>query len=231
MEALFFQRETTLQLPGPRIPREYVIPEEFVAKEDLHQCEKNSVDAANEKDDTDCISNLPSPPVEEDPSDESIRRGSLTDYLNPPEAEMEDSPLSAADDPAELMRWHYCLGHLTFAKLKQLALNGKILKKVALLNPPKCAGCPVGTMTEIPWHGKESKSSHKVFAATKPGEKVSVDQMASTKVGVFTKHAIEKFTAEHGVRIHHYHFEMAFMPTMPSRNHARAVVRDLPSVG
>jgi hypothetical protein len=41
MEAPFFQRETTLQLPGPRFPRENVIPEEFVAKEDLHQGEKN----------------------------------------------------------------------------------------------------------------------------------------------------------------------------------------------
>jgi hypothetical protein len=37
MEAPFFWRETTLQLPGPRFPREYVIPKEFVAKEDLHQ--------------------------------------------------------------------------------------------------------------------------------------------------------------------------------------------------
>jgi hypothetical protein len=29
--------------------------------------------------------------------------------------------------------------------------------------------------------------------------------MVSTKVGVFTKHAFEKFTAEHGICIHHYH--------------------------
>ncbi len=83
--------------------------------------------------------------------------------------------------------WHYCLGHLTFAKLKQLALNGKIPKKLALIKPPKCAGCLFGTMTKIPWRGKESKSSHKVFAATKPGETVSVDQMVSTKVGFFTQ--------------------------------------------
>jgi hypothetical protein len=103
------------------------------------------------------------------------------------------------------MRWHYRLGHLTFAKLKQLTLNGKILKKFALLNPPKCAGCLFGMMTKIPWHGKESKSSHNVFAATKPRETVSVNQMVSTKVGVFTKHAFEKFTAKHGVCIHHHH--------------------------
>jgi hypothetical protein len=102
-EAPFFRRKTTLQLPGPWFPREYVIPKEFVAEEDLHRGEKKSVDAANEKDDTVRTSNLPFPPVEEDPSDESICRGSLTFYPNPPEAKKEDSPLSAADDPAELM--------------------------------------------------------------------------------------------------------------------------------
>ena len=52
IEAPFLRRETTLQLPGPWFPREYVIPEEFVAEEDLHQGEKKSVDVANEDDDT-----------------------------------------------------------------------------------------------------------------------------------------------------------------------------------
>ncbi len=36
MEAPFFWRETALQLPGQRFLREYIIPEKFVAKEDLH---------------------------------------------------------------------------------------------------------------------------------------------------------------------------------------------------
>ncbi len=38
-------------------------------------------------------------------------------------------------------------------------------------------------MTKIPWRGKETKSSHEVFVATKPGECVSVDQMTSTQLG------------------------------------------------
>ncbi len=42
-------------------------------------------------------------------------------------------------------------------------------------------------MTNIPWHGKETKASHKVFIATKPGECVFVDQMASTEVGFFAQ--------------------------------------------
>ncbi len=100
---------------------------------------------------------------------------------------MEGSPLAAADDQAELMHQHYRLGHLTFDKLKQLALNGKIPQKLAHINSPKCTGCLFGTMTKIPWCGKESKSSHKIFVETKPGETVSVDQMVSTKVGFFAQ--------------------------------------------
>ena len=88
-------------------------------------------------------------------------------------------PLAAVDDQAELMWWHYRLGHLPFPKLKQLALNGKIPKKLAKLTPPKCTGCLFGAMTKLPWRDKESKSSHKVIIATKPGETVSVDQMTS----------------------------------------------------
>jgi hypothetical protein len=87
----------------------------------------------------------------------------------------------------------------------QFALNGKIPKKLALIKLPNCTRCLFGAMTKIPWRGKESKSSHKVFATTKPGETVSVDQMVSTKVGFFAKHAFEKFTTEHGVPFHHYH--------------------------
>jgi hypothetical protein len=102
-------------------------------------------------------------------------------------------------------------------------------------------------MTKVPWRGKEQKSQHSVFAATKPGECVSVDHLQSTEPGFFSqskgrltktcyknatifvdhfsrlqyiylmtlnltlsetidaKHAFERFAAEHGVKIAHYH--------------------------
>ncbi len=85
------------------------------------------------------------------------------------------------------MRWHYRLGHLSFQKLKQLALNGKIPKKLLKLKPPKCAGCLFGVMTKLPWCVKELALSHKIFVATKPGEIVSVDQMELTEVGFFVQ--------------------------------------------
>jgi hypothetical protein len=131
-------------------------------------------------------SNLPAPPTEEPPS-QAVRRGPLTFDPLPLTEEGEDVHLAVADNQAVLMRWHYRLGHLTFAKLKQLALNGEIPKKLATVTPPKCAGCLFGTMTKIPWRGKETKASQEVFIATKPGECISVDQMASTEVGFFAQ--------------------------------------------
>ncbi len=152
----------------------------------------------------------------------------------------------AANEQAKLMRWHYRLGHLTFPKLKQLALKGKIPKKLANMLPPKCAGCLFGAMTKLPWQGKETKANHEVFVATKPGECVLVDQMTSTEVDYYaqlkgkltkkhykcatvfvnhfsrlrlvhlqlddksketlaTKFAFKQYSAEHGVKVLHYH--------------------------
>ncbi len=85
------------------------------------------------------------------------------------------------------MRWHFRLGHLSFPKLKQLALDGKIPKKLAKVLPPKCASCLFGAMTKLPWQGKETKADHKVFIATKPGECASVDQRTSTEVGFYAQ--------------------------------------------
>jgi hypothetical protein len=85
------------------------------------------------------------------------------------------------------MRWHYRLGHASFAALKQMAKQGDKPKKLAKVPPPKCAGCLFGTMTKLPWCGKESASSHEVFVATKPGECVSVNQMTSTQVGFYAQ--------------------------------------------
>ena len=42
-------------------------------------------------------------------------------------------------------------------------------------------------MTKLPWRGKESKTSHEVFVASKPGECVSVDHMVSTQAGFYAQ--------------------------------------------
>jgi hypothetical protein len=162
LEAPFFQKETVIQIPSCHLLREdaEITPEEFISKEDLHcgATKKKSleVDEVDEDNDTVCTSNLPPPPEDPEEPDAFIQRGPLNFDPLPPLAEDEDAPLTAADNQAELMRWHYHLGHLPFPKLKQLALNGKFPKKLAKLMPPKCAGCLFGAMTKLPWHSKES---------------------------------------------------------------------------
>ncbi len=82
------------------------------------------------------------------------------------------------------MRWHYHLGHLSFPKLKQLALNGKIPKKLARFASQE-RRLPLRGDDELPWQGEETKADHKVFIMTKPGECVSVNQMTLTEVGFY----------------------------------------------
>jgi hypothetical protein len=132
------------------------------------------------------MTNLLSPPLQEEPS-RVTRQGPLTFDPSPLTNEAKDVQLSAPDKQTKLMQWHYCLGHLTFPKLKQLALNGKILKKLAKVLPPKCADGLFGAMTKLPWQGKEIKANHEVFVATNLGECVSVDQMTSTEVGFYAQ--------------------------------------------
>ncbi len=112
---------------------------------------------------------------------ETTRMGPLTFNVNPELEEDEHIYLATVDNQAKLMHWHYRLGHLSFSKLKQLALNGKIPRRLAKVKPTACTGCLFGAMTKVPWRGQET--SLEVFVATKVGQCVSVNQLVSTQVG------------------------------------------------
>ncbi len=77
-------------------------------------------DKVNKDDETIHTSNVPDPPDKMAAPDESICCGPLIFDPLPPIAVDEDVPLAAADDQAELMQWHYRLGHLSFQKLMGL---------------------------------------------------------------------------------------------------------------
>ncbi len=85
-------------------------------------------------------SSVTSPPEGEHETT-TTRMRALTFNPSPRLEEEEEIRLVAADNAAELMQWHYHLGHLLFAKLKMLAKNGKIPRCLAKVSPPKCAGC------------------------------------------------------------------------------------------
>ncbi len=195
-EAAFYRCETVLQVPGLSVLREAaeLDPSKFVAIENLNLCKKMCENVLfgnniNEDDETVQTKNphLAHKVTKPATPDQTICIWPLFLDPTPQASNDEDTLMAAADDQAELMQWHYRLGHLLFKKLKQLARNGKIPKKFAKIAPPKCAGCLFGAMTKLSWRGKESKSSHKVFVATKPGETVSVNQMVSTEAGFFAQ--------------------------------------------
>ncbi len=141
----FYHRETVLQVPGLSVPREAaeLNPSEFVAVENLNLCKKMREnvlfgDDINEYDKTVQTKNPPLAQEVTEPAtpDRTICIGPLTFDLTPQASGKEDTLMAAADDQVELMQWHYCLGHLLFEKLKQLALNGKIPKKFAKIVHP-----------------------------------------------------------------------------------------------
>ena len=110
-----------------------------------------------------------------------VREGALTFDPTATTTDQDHPEPEASDPKAELLRWHYRLGHLPFFKLKLLASKGEIPKHLAKIAPPKCAGCLFGAMAKIPW--KTQNPDKHIFVATKPGECVSEDQMISTQVG------------------------------------------------
>eukprot|EP00957_Ditylum_brightwellii_P153053 11650525-Ditylum_brightwellii.AAC.1 len=55
--------------------------------------------------------------------------------------EEENEILAAVNDQAELPRWHYRPGHLSFHKIRLLSLVGILPRCLAKIRPPKCTGC------------------------------------------------------------------------------------------
>ncbi len=123
-EAQYHQWEHVLQMPG-----QLHLHIEFTAKENVHAdiLKKPITDSegATSNDLTVQANNLSSEKGGKEEK-QTTRMGPLIFDVNPKLEDDEHVYLAAVDNQAELMRWHYCLGHLSFAKLKQLALNSEI---------------------------------------------------------------------------------------------------------
>ncbi len=124
VEAQYHQREQVLQMPG-----QLHLDEDFTAEENVHaDIPKKPItdsEGATSNDLTMQENNLSSGKGDKEEK-ETTRMGPITFEVNPELEEDEHVYLAAVDNQAKLMRWHYRLDHLSFSKLKQLALNGKI---------------------------------------------------------------------------------------------------------
>ena len=96
------------------------------------------------------------------------RAGPLTFYPCPDSTHDKQHTHVPSDKQAELMHWHYFLGHLLFSKLKALAKIGEIPKHLANVLPPVSTGCAFRAMTKVPWKNREATRT--VFKATNTGK-------------------------------------------------------------
>ena len=85
--------------------------------------------------------------------------------------------LTFENPQADLLRWHYRLGHLSFKLVKAMAQVGLLPKRIATAPTPKCAGCMFSSMTKKPWQTKGSRGNQvgRRTKVTRPGQCVSVD--------------------------------------------------------
>ena len=94
-----------------------------------------------------------------------------------------DNQTSATNDQAELVRWHYRLGHLPYPRMRILMQLGHLPKKLLKVQPPKCAGCLYGAMTKRAWTHVPRSKRKAIKKATEPGQIVSIDQLESNTPG------------------------------------------------
>ena len=132
MESQFHQREHVIQLPE-RCHLMHNKKDKFLAEENIlltnSYCKNDTSvsEGAGPNNETIQASNLSQVASDKDSGDtEATQVGPLTFDPTPQLEDDEQHQHVATEDQADLMRWHHCLGHLSFSKLKKLASIGKI---------------------------------------------------------------------------------------------------------
>ena len=93
----------------------------------------------------------------------------------------------SGDPSASLLHWHYCLGHISFRVLQQMAEQGITDKALATCMVPKCSACLFGKVTKRPWRTKASPSRVEPITFMGAGDCVSVDQLKSSVPGLIAQ--------------------------------------------
>ena len=99
---------------------------------------------------------------------------------------LDEDNESMDDATAEFLRIHYRLGHLPMGKIKIMAKQGLVSKRLAKCDIPVCPACFYGKATRRPWRSKPSTKdlpSGEIPQVNKPGDCISVDQLESSTPG------------------------------------------------
>ena len=93
------------------------------------------------------------------------------------------------NNAAELLRYHHAFGHVSFQKLKEMAKLGTIPKKLANCPVPACSSCLYAKAIKRKWRSRTTNNKDEAVKPTKPGERVSVDQLVSPTPGLIAQMA------------------------------------------
>jgi hypothetical protein len=92
-----------------------------------------------------------------------------------------------ANTAAEFLRYHVKYGHATTDRMKELARQGIIPKRLEKCPVPVCSSCMYGKATKRQWRQKSAKNGNPPEKAENPGDVVSVDQMVSHTPGLIAQ--------------------------------------------
>jgi hypothetical protein len=96
---------------------------------------------------------------------------------------VEDDEAQLNNPQAELLLWHYRLGHLPFGRIKKLAQRGDLPSYLKDARTPRCASCMFGKAHRRPWRTKAPPNKQTIPPPTAPGAVVGVDQLISATPG------------------------------------------------
>ena len=88
--------------------------------------------------------------------------------------------MSSESPQAELLQWHYHMGHCLFKRLQIISALGVLPRKLPKVNPPNLAGCLYCAMTKRPWRTKSANNRGSIWEASALGYCVLLDQMDSS---------------------------------------------------
>ena len=92
------------------------------------------------------------------------------------------------DASSEFLHWHHKLGHISPSKIREMAKQGRLPKRLATCKIPLCTSCLYGKATKRPWRGKPyAQPVDEQETITDVGQCVSVDQIESFTPGLIAQ--------------------------------------------
>ena len=131
-----------------------------------------------------------------DPMELPITREQLLKFSSMLSQKDLDDLLTCSSSPSnplrdEFIQWHFKLNHLPFKNMFSLCRNGYLPKKFLRLKSSDliCPSCILGNQKRRPWRVRNQSSSIRKPSETKPGDRVSIDQMISHQPGLVPRYS------------------------------------------